>query len=281
VTQMQDSAGESTATQYHAHEHLPYATPRGSVDCSTPTARFSPLLAQPMTPVLLHPRTAVMHSPAVAERPVFEARHNHPDFATIYAFLGSLFDPVRAPIRSWLSLLCSELCSLLCCPVLIALCARTSAEKFKEMPSFEACRFVATSQVAIDIPGPNHALRIHLQGNPSIWVHESSSHPSYRLRIPRIEADHLMHVQACAHINHEDVLVQMAPVDRETACLLMHNLAGNLVDPPALSAHLRAAMAMDSPAPLLGGTVPPVYHGVPPLAHVPGSLHAHAAYGSM
>lgn len=50
-----------------------------------------------MTPVLLHPRTAVMHSPAVAERPVFEARHNQPDFATIYAFLGSLFDPVRAP----------------------------------------------------------------------------------------------------------------------------------------------------------------------------------------
>ncbi|KAK9917224.1 hypothetical protein WJX75_002059 [Coccomyxa subellipsoidea] len=94
-----DSAGESTATQYHAHEHLPYATPRGSVDCSTPTARFSPLLAQPMTPVLLHPRTAVMHSPAVAERPVFEARHNHPDFATIYAFLGSLFDPACAHIN--------------------------------------------------------------------------------------------------------------------------------------------------------------------------------------
>ena len=88
-------------------------------------------------------------------------------------------------------------------------------------------------------------------------------------------------MQVCAHINHEDVLAQMAPVDRETACLLMHNLAGNLVDPPALSAHLRAAMAMDPPAPPLGGTVPPVYHGVPHLAHVLGSRHARAAYGSM
>ena len=90
-----------------------------------------------------------------------------------------------------------------------------------------------------------------------------------------------MCMQACAHIDHDDVLAQMAPVDRETACLLMHNLAANLGDPAALSAHLQVATAVGPPVPPLRGAVPPVFYGVPAPAHVPGRRHVRAAHGKM
>ena len=46
-------------------------------------------------------------------------------------------------------------------------------------------------------------------------------------------------VQACAQVDHADVLAQMAPIDRETAGLLMRNIIANLAWKPALSEHLR------------------------------------------
>lgn len=77
----------------------------------------------------------------------------------------------------------------------------------------------------------------------------------------------LARMQACAHIDHADVLAQMAPVDRETACLLMDNMAANFGNPAVLSAHLQAAAAEDmTPLPVRGAA----HHGHMP-AHVQNS----------
>ncbi|EIE22859.1 hypothetical protein COCSUDRAFT_42447 [Coccomyxa subellipsoidea C-169] len=163
-----ESAGDSAATRYNARDHSPQGTRYYE---SREAAHYSPLLAHPVTPVVAARSPEMTHSPMVAERPAYDARHSQTDFATIYAFLGSLFDPV------------------------------------------------------------------------------------------------------CAQINHWDVLAQMAPVDRETACLLMHNLAANLGDSAAVAAHPHSAGEVNPPAPPLRGADHPVY-GFPPATHVPpGSRH--------
>ncbi len=89
---MQESAGDSAATRYNARDHSPQEK---SYYESPEAAHYSPLLAHPITPAVTARRPEMTHSPMVAERPAYDARHCQTDFATIYAFLGSLFDPVR------------------------------------------------------------------------------------------------------------------------------------------------------------------------------------------
>ena len=83
-------------------------------------------------------------------------------------------------------------------------------------------------------------------------------------------------------IDHADVLAQMAPVDRETACLLMNNMAANIADPAALAAHVHAAMG---PSPSqLGQMVPPMYPEGTPAAecvHVSAHVQHLQQYGSI
>lgn len=95
----------------------------------------------------------------------------------------------------------------------------------------------------------------------------------------------LMHVQELVHIDHADVLAQMVPVDRETACLLMDNMAANIADPAALAAHVEAAGAMGRPSPPQFAQMgPPMYPENPPAAqyaHVPAHAQHLQQYGSI
>ena len=49
-------------------------------------------------------------------------------------------------------------------------------------------------------------------------------------------------MQACTGVDHRDVLAQMAPIDRDTAFLLMRNMADNLAEPAALVRQLHGAL---------------------------------------
>lgn len=69
--------------------------------------------------------------------------------------------------------------------------------------------------------------------------------------------------QACAHVDHVDVLAQLAPVDREAACLLMHILLANAPDAGTLAWHLRGCCEQ-----------PPVRSGQHALGRA-GELHSH------
>jgi hypothetical protein len=97
--------------------------------------------------------------------------------------------------------------------------------------------------------------------------------------------------QACTQINHADVLEQMAPADRETALLLMCNMAANMRNPALLEQHMRRALVAPSerapaPRPLCGrlpnsarpGATAPAAARVP-LASPDLALAQHLHYG--
>ncbi|CAL8464812.1 g4347 [Coccomyxa elongata] len=182
---VQDSAGDSAATQYHMRALSPGLSPGRRASLLTPAAApHSPLHAHPVTPHWAPRRPYAIRLPLHAGQPLMHAAQppSHPDFATIYAFLGSLFDP---------------------------------------------------DLVLID---------------------------------------------------HADVLAQMAPVDRETACLLMNNMAANIADPAALAAQVEAAGARGPPPPQRGEMVPRMHPEDPPAAqcaHVPAPAHRLQQYGSI
>lgn len=93
-----------------------------------------------------------------------------------------------------------------------------------------------------------------------------------------------MDAQDLVHLDHADVLAQMAPVDRETACLLMNNMAANIANPAALAAQVEAAGVRGPPPPQLGELVPRMYPQGPPAAqctHVPAPAHHLQQNGSI
>lgn len=93
----QDSAGDSTATWYHAGSRVPPATPRGLSDRSPRAMQHSPLAAHPASPMPAGQRGSAGCSPQCAGPPPTAPLPEHPpNFAMIYAFLGSLFDHVRS-----------------------------------------------------------------------------------------------------------------------------------------------------------------------------------------
>lgn len=133
VCQVQDSTGDSAATQYHMRALSPGPSPGRHATLLTPAAPHSPLLAHPVTPRRAPRRPHAGRSPSHAGQPLMHAAqpHNHPDFATIYAFLGSLFDPVRSEmalvvVQCVQDILCRHCVHMRCPRVHRTACARCS-----------------------------------------------------------------------------------------------------------------------------------------------------------
>jgi hypothetical protein len=69
--------------------------------------------------------------------------------------------------------------------------------------------------------------------------------------------------QACVGVDHVDVLAQMAPIDRETAFLLMRNVAGNLAEPATLIWQLQGALGARDNDSLPLHSAPPCMQATP------------------
>ncbi|BDA50403.1 probable protein REVEILLE 8 at C-terminar half [Coccomyxa sp. Obi] len=230
-TLVQDSVGESAATEYHMRALSPGLSPARVPELLPPAAPYSPLLAHPVTPHSALRRPNAGHSPSYASQPLIVPAqpHNHPDFATIYAFLGSLFDPVRSK------------------SVLVM---------------FNVSKTYFADTVPLLLPN-------------------NDNHPDFATIYAFLGS---LFDPELAHIDHADVLAQMAPVDRETACLLMNNMAANIADPAALAAQVEAAGAMGPPPRQPAEMVPPMYPKDPPAAqcvHVPAPAQHLQQWGSI